>query len=89
MVKYAFQIEDILKIFKTGEIIYIYILPMIHLPQIIGTLLSEFCGKVFSLYSLKCFYIYIIVEIPNARQWLTFEVALPFAAILDCIVRTP
>ena len=25
MVKYAFQIEDILKIFKTGEIIYIYI----------------------------------------------------------------
>ena len=25
MVKYTFQIEDILKIFKTGEIIYIYI----------------------------------------------------------------
>ena len=31
MVKYTFQIEDILKIFKTGEIIYIYILPMINL----------------------------------------------------------
>ena len=54
-------------------------------------------GRVFgvlreSLFTLQpemLLYIYIIVEIPNARQWLDFEVALPFAAILDCIVRKP
>ena len=47
-------------------------------------------GKSFHSTAWNAFiYMYIIVEIPNARQWLDFEVALPFAAILDCIVRKP
>ena len=50
MVKYAFQIEDILKIFKTGEIIYIYIT---HDPFTTNHWDTSFMNYIVVLFSLQ------------------------------------